>query len=334
MSADKKKKPVNFISRHSDLKEWIRDFSSHLNADPDKNVIIYPQSFGTGFAKVYSIESGLNYRIVDYQLNTDFIFTREPSDKFYLILYFYLYTNCQKLSLFINDKIIVDCEEENYSTFLMTNSLVSQRLQLAKGTYVNGLTIQLTEEWLKAKIVNPDTANYTLFKQKNVFQTFLNAKSQKLLAEIFADNTGLASPQLYINNRVLRLLEDFLENILKNGISGNAFPPSSKDVHSILKVESILLEACNSEFPSIEKLARMALMSATKLKNIFKKAFGMSMYEYYQKNRMHKAKELLCSGKYSVSQVGVMIGYRNLSNFSNAFKKEFNYLPKDFNKIG
>jgi AraC-like DNA-binding protein len=78
----------------------------------------------------------------------------------------------------------------------------------------------------------------------------------------------------------------------------------------------------------------MALMSATKLKNIFKKAFGMSMYEYYQKNRMHKAKELLCSGKYSVSQVGVMIGYRNLSNFSNAFKKEFNYLPKDFNKIG
>ena len=162
----------------------------------------------------------------------------------------------------------------------------------------------------------------------------MNPKSQKLLTEIFADNSDLATPELYINNRVLRLLEAFLENIHNNGISRNTFPASAKDVQNILKIESILLENYNSEFPSIQKLARLALMSATKLKIIFKKAFGMGMYEYYQKNRMHKAKELLCSGKHSVSEVGAMIGYQNLSNFSHAFKKEFDFLPKDFNKIG
>jgi AraC-like DNA-binding protein len=42
----------------------------------------------------------------------------------------------------------------------------------------------------------------------------------------------------------------------------------------------------------------------------------------------------LDTGRYTVSEVGGMIGYQNLSNFSSAFKKEFRCLPKDFRKIG
>ncbi|MDP4282841.1 MAG: helix-turn-helix transcriptional regulator [Bacteroidota bacterium] len=334
METDKKKKLVNYTSTHSDLVEWVHDFSTHLKVDPYKNEIIYPENFGTGFAKVGCIESGLTYRVVDYRLNTDFIFSREPADQFYLILYFYLFTECPKLTLSINNDTIIDCKEENYSTLLMTNSFTSQKLQLSKGTCVKGLTIQLEEKWLKDKMVHSGNANYILFKQKKVFQAFIDSKSKKLLNELFRDNTHIAFPELYFNNRILRLLEGFLENILANGIARNTFPASAKDVHNILKIESILLEAYNSEFPSIEKLARLGLMSATRLKQSFKKAFGMGLYEYYQRNRMHKAKELLCTGKYSVSQVGIIIGYRNLSNFSKAFKKEFNYLPKDFNQIG
>jgi hypothetical protein len=57
--------------------------------------------------------------------------------------------------------------------------------------------------------------------------------------------------------------------------------------------------------------------------------FGMGMYEYYQKNRMHRAKDLILTRKHSVTAVGTMLGYQNLSNFSNAFKKEFNFLPSE-----
>ncbi len=334
MNEDKVKKTLNYRYKQSELKEWIRDFSAHLKANPDKNEVVYPKSFATGFAKIYTIESGLTYRIVNYRLNADYVLTREPADNFFLIIYLYQYFDCGRLLVKINDKVIIDSTEKNYSALLMTNSFTTQLLEITEGTYTKGLTIQITEEWLKEKIAQPNTANYALFKEKNVFQTIINPKSQKLLSEIFDDNSDLATPGLFMNNRVLRLLEAFLENILKNGISGNTLPVSSKDVQNILKVESIILENYNSGFPSIEKLARIALMSETKLKSVFKKAFGMGMYKYYQKNRMHKAKELLCSGKYSVSEVGTMIGYQNLSNFSHAFKKEFDFLPKDFNKIG
>jgi AraC-like DNA-binding protein len=328
------KRTYNYVSSQPGLEEWMRDFSAYLRANPDKNTIIYPESFASGYAKVYCLEEGLTYRIVDYRLNTDFVFSREASDKFYLIIYFYQYKDCKDLSVVINNKLIISSKEENYSSLLMTNSHVAQTLTLTKGTHIKGVTIQMTEDWLREKITHPDTANYALFKEKDVFQSFLNPKSQKLLDEIFDDDLNSTSPGLYMTSRVLRLLEGFLENILKYGISANTFPTSPGDVQHLLKVESYLLDNYSSGFPSIEKLARMSCMSATKLKSIFKKAFGMGMYEYYHTNRMHKAKELLSSGLYSISDVGDMIGNQNLSNFSNAFRKKFNCLPKDFNKIG
>jgi AraC-like DNA-binding protein len=71
------------------------------------------------------------------------------------------------------------------------------------------------------------------------------------------------------------------------------------------------------------------LMSESKLKKLFKQSYAMGMYEYFQKNRMHKAKDLILLQKHTVSEVGSMLGYQNLSNFSAAFKKEFGCLPSE-----
>ena len=326
---------TNFVSAKPDLQNWLLDFSAHLKTDTDstEEVINLPKEFANGFAKVTEIENGLTYRMVNYRLNSDFLYKREPADTFYLVIYFYSYSDCSYLQFKINDELIVDSTDEKYSSLLMSNSFCSQELKVSSGTHVQGLTLQLTEEWLREKIAQPNTANYSLFKEKNVFQSFLNPKSKKLLTEIFAEDIPSNLPELYVNNRILRLLEGFLENILSYGITENKFPASDKDAQNLLRIESYLLENYNEEFPNTEKLARMAFMSPTKLKTLFKNAFGVGMYEYYQRNRMHKAKEMLISGEYSVSEVGEMIGYQNLSNFSIAFKKEFDYLPKDSDKI-
>lgn len=332
---NKDKNTTNFVSEKPDLQNWLLDFSAHLKTDTDsaEEVINLPEKFADGFAKVIEIEKGLTYRMVNYRLNSDFQYKRDPANKFYLIIYFYQYSDCTHLQFKINDELIVDSTDEKYSSLLMTNSLLSHELTVSNGTFVQGLTLQLTEDWLKDKIAHPDTANYSLFKEKNIFQSFLNPKSKKLLMEIFADDIPSNLPELYVNNRILRLLEGFLEKILSYGIAGNKFPAWDKDAQNLLRIESFLLENYTEDFPSIEKLARMAFMSPTKLKTLFKKAFGVGLYEYYQRNRMHKAKELLNSGEYTVSAVGEMIGYQNLSNFSNAFKKEFDYLPKEYDKI-
>lgn len=334
-SEEDKRRMTSFTSQKPELQDWLQDFSNHLKASPsdsDERVNL-PEKFAMGFAKVTEIEKGLTYRLVNYQLNSDFTYRREPAEEFYLIIYFYEYRDCNHLMFTINDELIVDTSEDVYSTLLMTNSLVSQELFVANGTYVRGLTLQLSEEWLKNKIAQPNTANYSLFKERNVFQSFLNPKTKKLLAEIFAPSIPSNLPELYLNSRILRLLESFLENILSYGTTEKRLSPSDKDAQNLLRIESYLLENYHEEFPSVDKLARMAFMSPTKLKTLFKEAFGCAMYEYYQKNRMHKAKQFLQSGEYSVSEVGEMLGYQNLSNFSSAFKKEFGFLPKDHDQI-
>lgn len=336
MTNRKEKTPItDFITDQPELQSWLRDFSAHLNAgsEDSESVVQLPETFAKGFAKVFEIEKGLTYRMVNYRLNTDFHFKKEPAQEFYLILYFYQYSDCTSLYCKINDTVIVDIVDEKYSSLLMTNSQATQELRVSNGTYVEGLTIQITEAWLQDKIVDPRTANYEIFKARNIFQTFLNPKSQKLLNEIFAKDIPSNVPELYLNNRISRLLENFLEKILNSGIYETNLPSSDSDAQNLRRIESYLVENYTSEFPSVEVLAKKAYMSATKLKCLFKKAFGVGMYEYYQKNRMHKAKELLNSGDFSVTEVGEMIGYKNLSNFSLAFKKEFGFLPRNYDKI-
>jgi len=323
-----------YHSNQACLRDWLNGLCKCLHVNSKAGRVEYPDSFANGFVKVHDIEPGLSYRVVDYSLNTDFVFTREPAEKFFLLIYFYQYTNVNKLFISAGEEIIIDTTENSFSAALMVNSLSAQRLELSKGTRVKGLTIQLTEKWLKEKIEVSRDSDYQIFGIKNIFKDVLAAKTHKLLNEIFEDNLVSPTPGLSMNIRVQRILEEFLKNLIYSDFPQNSLSLSKEDFESILKIEALLVENYTSVFPTIENLARTALMSETKLKNVFKKVFGMGLYEYYQKNRMHKAKELLDMNKYSVSEVGSMIGYQNLSNFSNAFKKEFGQLPKNSDQIG
>jgi transcriptional regulator GlxA family with amidase domain len=74
------------------------------------------------------------------------------------------------------------------------------------------------------------------------------------------------------------------------------------------KAERVLVQNYMEQFPSIERLSKIALMSESKLKKLFKQAYGMGDVGYFQKSRLHKAKALILSGKYSISEVGAAAG--------------------------
>ncbi|MDB5199076.1 MAG: hypothetical protein JWO92_1039 [Chitinophagaceae bacterium] len=322
---------LNYSYSQPDLKNWLHCFSSHFNIELLDERFEYPEKFASGYAEVHLIEPGFSYRLVNYKLNTDFEYKCEPATDFNLVIYFYQINSTDNILFEVGENSI-ETEGKSYRAIVMTNSRIKQKLTLKKGSEVKGLTIQLNDKWLKERIQISNPKNYELLKQNNFIQDVITAKYQKILSDIF-NHEESSMPALFINSRVLRLLEGFLENILKRNMVEPMLSISSKDFESILKIEGLLLENYGEVFPKIEKLARIALMSESKLKKIYKQAFGMGLYEYYQKNRMHKAKELLNSGEYSVSQVGTMLGYHNLSNFSASFKKEFDQLPRDHHQL-
>lgn len=333
MALRKKRSTVDYVSRHAELGDWMQDFASHLKTRPVEHMVRFPESFATGYTRVFEISDGLTYRLVDYVLNNDFIYESKKSSDFFLILYLYIYKDCEKLEFEINKQQIVKNENTDYSSFLMTNSFTTQKLKITKGTSVKGLTIQMSEDWLKKNLSTSAKLNLDILKSQDVFQTLIQPGYRTLIREIFSPKINSVVPDLYLSCRIIRLLEVFFGDIFKNGLNANSLPVSTRDVQNLFEVEQFLLDHFREPFPSINTLARMATMSASKLKQTFKKAFGTGLFEYYQRNRMVKAKEMLISKSYSVTEVGEHLGYQNLSNFSVAFKKEFGVLPKDVDKL-
>ena len=83
---------------------------------------------------------------------------------------------------------------------------------------------------------------------------------------------------------------------------------------------------------SIGYLASLCGISSVHLRNTFIKKFAVSPLKYINALRMTRAKELLGSKFYTVSEVCSLTGYNNESYFSREFKKQFNITPREYAK--
>jgi AraC-like DNA-binding protein len=160
---------------------------------------------------------------------------------------------------------------------------------------------------------------------------------RQLLEDIFHTDPHSPLYHLLLHNRLLLLAEKFLYSAITKfplpQADGSGWAKGKeKDLEALKDVMRILSDQQLNKFPSIETLSRKATMSSTKLKTRFKQVYGMKLYEFYNHHRLEQAKEMLKTGRYSVKQVGINIGFSNLSNFAKAFKKEFGLLPKEILK--
>jgi len=151
-----------------------------------------------------------------------------------------------------------------------------------------------------------------------------------MLDDLWIHDLNQPLKQNYIQNRILLLLEKYIVKLHnRRDIQGKKIKRSDDETLRLMKVEALLVRNFSVNPPTIDDLARISAMSCTKLKKDFKALYGLPIYEYFQKNRMLKAKSLLILGEYAIKEVGQMVGYSNLSHFANTFKKEFGFLPSE-----
>jgi len=71
-------------------------------------------------------------------------------------------------------------------------------------------------------------------------------------------------------------------------------------------------------------------LSREYLMKLFKEEFGYGIYEYVQKVRMEKAKELLNDPMLKIQDISEMVGYSNNHYFSKAFKNYYHLSPTEY----
>ena len=80
-------------------------------------------------------------------------------------------------------------------------------------------------------------------------------------------------------------------------------------------------------------IAFLCNMSLSIFKSCFIKEQNENPGKFLQKKRLAKARELLQQRKQKPSEMYLELGYKNLSNFSAAFKNEFGITPEEVNAI-
>ena len=84
--------------------------------------------------------------------------------------------------------------------------------------------------------------------------------------------------------------------------------------------------------PELSQLCKIAAMGQTKLRESFKKMYGVPIGTYIRQSKMKYASPLLKKNELSISSIAKHLGYQNASKFSSAFKNYFNQSPEFYRK--
>ncbi|TNE55563.1 MAG: hybrid sensor histidine kinase/response regulator [Bacteroidetes bacterium] len=98
----------------------------------------------------------------------------------------------------------------------------------------------------------------------------------------------------------------------------------------LVKVKGIILEHLDEEEFGIVQLCEHLHVSRAQLHRKLTAFTGESTSHLIRKIRLEKAKELLASGEFNVSEVAYMIGFKTQAHFSRVFAEAFGIAPSDY----
>lgn len=289
-----------------------------------------PSRFGKGFFKQVSVTNDLEALIYDFTLKETLYLRREKESKeFYTLVFDQVLEAGNGYSIAIgSDKIN---EMEKPIALYLTSFLYDIENVLQKDVHLRGIRIILPVSWMQQYL--------QLAEKESVLQKYIELKTAGIMYKPVGDELrsilkDLLSeeeiPLLFYQNKILRIIERFFVWLYDEmQVISDRSGISLQDIETAQKIEALLTNDVTQLPPTIREMAREAAMSESKLKKVFKSVYGLPPYEYYQQQRMKKARMMLLTGQYSIKDVGYTLGYANLSNFTLAFKKVFGKLPRD-----
>lgn len=116
------------------------------------------------------------------------------------------------------------------------------------------------------------------------------------------------------------LLRAVVQEILCNIIREN-YPRSLSSANNPIVAARYYIEEYSNHFITAEDIAAAAGCSQSHLRYLFRKAYGESPMHYLNRVRVERSKEMISTGMFSLSEIAVACGFRNVYYFSRVFKE-------------
>jgi AraC-like DNA-binding protein len=134
-----------------------------------------------------------------------------------------------------------------------------------------------------------------------------------------------AARNIFIKGKALELIALFFLQLAgrERGCAGRLSPGDS----ALVALAREYFFARLDSPPTIRQMARHAGTSESKLKRLFKAAYGLSVHAQLRRERMAAAREMLLDQGVNVSEAALAVGYNNVSHFIDAFTRQYGLRP-------
>lgn len=315
----------------TNYEQLVHGMATALRVPAHNDQLFFPEAIATGSLRHLHVPNGLHAYIMDCTMHQDWHIHTNKSHEEYYTLRFDELTIPQSLTISVADEKI---RSKNTSKALayLTSSLYNWSYEGTADCAYKGLHIVFSKRWLaqyfEIERVEEVLSSYISLKAESINIVPLDARYRRWMKTICHVEDTNPLRLTILQNRMMLLIERFFSSLFEK-MSNPAYrlPLTHEDIARVMHIERLLTRNVLQTPPSIQQLAKIAAVSESKLKKDFKTMYSFPIYEYFQKARMHAAQDKLLTGKFSVKEVAMELGYSNLSNFTIAFKKEFGILP-------
>ena len=197
-----------------------------------------------------------------------------------------------------------------------------------KDVYINCISIHedllenpdadLGQELIFYEKISPLEQNILTGKLKNLRQLFTSA-------DVTANSFGIDF--FYDISRALILSQkETIKQI--NNINCVKISTKKELYKRMVAAKEYIIDNWSSMI-TIESLAKEVFMSPYHFHRMFSSTFKTTPLKFHADVKMHRIKELLQSGNYSISDIAAMSGYSDIFSFSKAFKKYSGFAPSE-----
>ncbi|WP_421919421.1 helix-turn-helix domain-containing protein [Marinifilum sp.] len=314
---------------------WLKSVANQLHSNIINDRLLLSPKHGKGFIQNIYLPNGLTICYMHAFFYEPLQVIRQSIDNVPRSpIHFYLHQDQ------VTQKIDGKIEQIGIASpngIFWPSSSIESIWEYAANTWIDNLVISVDHVYLLERM--RDTKNCyvkQLLLSKQAFYIFehISAKINILLTEtvgILSKYEDSISDLYMLEGKISELFACFIERVNKRQQIGKALDLNENDIDRLFKVKKELLNHLD-EIPKVKDLAEKYAFSETKLQKLFKQVFGKSLYQFALYERMLWAKEMLSSGRFSVSEVGYRLGYSNLSHFSKAYKNQFGLNPKSMCK--
>jgi AraC-like DNA-binding protein len=286
-----------------------------------------PEKFGTGYCAGFVFNEFIRLMIFNYELWQDLVIDNPDVD------------SAGRMILFKFQNVIPRtnnlCTGREIPSVLIVTSRVDANLAIPIQRNRAMINIEIDSTYLKGIFDSSDKSallqgllenTQPLFFEEMIFPS-LQTIVDELVSETVNETFALFFRRVKAEELICRLLM-----ALEKRDEKPLYALNGQDIQTIYQIKERMLERLETP-PVINDLAKSAGMSPTKLKRLFRQIFGDSIFSYYQMFRIKEAARLLKDEKLSVSEVGYLLGFANLSHFSRVFEKQFGVKPKKFSAM-